>query len=94
MKKSYGYFMPPVTIMGVNCLEDIADYVKPMGFKKALIVSDKVLVEIQLIKKLTDVLDKIEVEYAIFDGAQPNPTVTNVNDGLKILQEKVPRRNS
>ena len=87
MKKSYGYFMPPVTIMGVSCLEDIADYIKPMGFKKALIVSDKVLVEIQLVKKLTDVLDKIEVEYVIFDGAQPNPTVSNVNDGLKMLTE-------
>ncbi|MBP2635725.1 MAG: adhB 1 [Firmicutes bacterium] len=87
MKKSYGYFMPPVTIMGVSCLEDIADYIKPMGFKKALIVSDKVLVEIQLVKKLTDVLDKIEVEYVIFDGAQPNPTVSNVNDGLKMLTD-------
>ncbi|HWR42976.1 iron-containing alcohol dehydrogenase [Sporomusa sp.] len=86
-KKSYGYFMPPVTIMGVGCLEDIADYIKPMGFKKALIVSDKVLVQIQLTKKLTDVLDKINVEYVIFDGAQPNPTVGNVNDGLKLLKE-------
>jgi alcohol dehydrogenase len=86
-KKSYGYFMPPVSLMGVGCLEDIADYIKPMGFKKALIVSDKVLVQIQLTKKLTDVLDKIGVSYVIFDGAQPNPTVTNVNDGLKLLQD-------
>ena len=86
-KKSYGYFMPPVSIMGVGCLEDIADYIKPMGFKKALIVSDKVLVQIQLIKKLTDVLEKIDVQYVIFDGAQPNPTVGNVNDGLKLLQD-------
>ncbi len=86
-KKSYGYFMPPVSLMGVGCLEDIADYIKPMGFKKALIVSDKVLVQIQLTKKLTDVLDKIGVAYVIFDGAQPNPTVGNVNDGLKLLQD-------
>ena len=87
VKKSYGYFMPPVSIMGVGCLEDIADYVKPMGFKKALVVSDKVLVEIKLIKKLTDVLDKIGVGYVIFDGAQPNPTVGNVNSGLKMLKD-------
>jgi alcohol dehydrogenase len=86
-KKSFGYFMPPVTIMGVGCLEDIADYIKPMGFKKALIVSDKVLVQIKLVNKVTDVLDKIGVKYVIFDGAQPNPTVGNVNDGLKMLRE-------
>jgi alcohol dehydrogenase len=86
-KKSYGYFNPPVAIMGVGCLEDIADYIKPMGFKKALIVSDKVLVEIKLIKKLTDVLDKVGVGYVIFDGAQANPTVGNVNSGLKLLND-------
>ncbi|MBP2629278.1 MAG: adhB 1, partial [Firmicutes bacterium] len=57
-KKSYGYFMPPVSIMGVGCLEDIVDYVKPMGFKKALIVTDKILIQIGLVKKLTDTLDK------------------------------------
>lgn len=87
MKKSYGYFMPPVTVMGVGCLEDIADYIKPMGFKKALIVSDTVLVKINLISKLTDVLDKISIEYVIFDGVQPNPTVSNVNTGLELLKE-------
>ncbi|SDF42070.1 iron-containing alcohol dehydrogenase [Sporomusa acidovorans] len=87
MKKSYGYFMPPVTVMGVGCLEDIADYIKPMGFKKALIVSDAVLVKINLISKLTDVLDKIAVDYVIFDGVQPNPTVSNVNTGLDMLKE-------
>jgi alcohol dehydrogenase len=86
-KRSFGYFNPPVAIMGYKCLEDIAEYVKPMGFKKALIVSDKVLVQIGLTKKLTDLLDRMGVGYAIFDGAQPNPTVGNVNDGLKILKD-------
>ena len=86
-KKSFGFFMPPVTILGVGCLSDIADYVKPMGFKKALVVTDKVLVEIKLVKKLTDVLDAIGVDYVIFDGTQPNPTVSNVNDGLKLLKD-------
>jgi len=86
-KKSYGFFMPPVTILGVSCLEDIADYVKPMGFKKALIVTDKVLVQIKLVDKITAVLNKIGVGFAIFDGTQPNPTVGNVNDGLKMLKD-------
>lgn len=86
-KKSYGYFNPPVAILGYQCLEDIADYIKPLGFKKALIVTDPILPKIGLTKKLTDVLDKIGVGYALFDGAQPNPTVSNVNAGLKVLKE-------
>ena len=79
--------MPPVSILGVGCLPDIADYVKPKGFKKALVVTDKVLVEIKLIKKLTDVLDSIGVGYVIFDETHPNPTVSNVNTGLKLLKD-------
>ena len=86
-KKSYSFFMPPVTLMGVKCLEDIADYITPMGLKKALIVSDKVLVEIKLINKLTDILDRGGVNYCIFDNAQPNPTMGNVNAGLAMLQD-------
>jgi len=87
-KKSYGFFMPPVTLMGVRCTEDIAEYLQLMGFKRALIVSDKVLVQIGLVNKLTDILKAINIEFVIFDGAQPNPTVHNVEDGLDILKEK------
>lgn len=87
-KKSYGFFMPPVTLMGVRCLEDTADYIQGMGFRKALIVSDKMLVEIGLINKVTNLLDQIAVRYEIFDGVQPNPTVRNVNEGLVALKEQ------
>ncbi|MBN6743406.1 iron-containing alcohol dehydrogenase, partial [Acidithiobacillus sp. MC6.1] len=27
------------------------------------------------------------IEAAVFDGAQPNPTVSNVNDGLEMLKQ-------
>jgi alcohol dehydrogenase len=86
-KKSYGYFNPPVALMGVGCLEDIADYIKPMGLKKALIVTDAMMNKLGFVKTVTDVLEKIKVAYVIFDGAQPNPTVSNVNAGLKSLKE-------
>lgn len=85
IKKSYGFFMPPVTLMGVHCTEDISEYIQLMGFKRALIVSDKVLVQIGLVNKLTDILKAISIEFVIFDGAQPNPTVSNVEHGLDIL---------
>ena len=57
------------------------------GFKKALIVTDKVLCEIKLVDKLTKVLEDINVEYAIYNETKPNPTVQNVEEGLKLLKE-------
>ncbi|MCT4639321.1 MAG: L-threonine dehydrogenase [Bacteroidales bacterium] len=87
MKQTYRFFMPPVTLMGEGCLEDAGKDIVSMGFKKALIVTDKDLVKIGLINKLTAVLDSQKIDYVIFDGTQPNPTVTNVHDGLKILKD-------
>ncbi|MDM0800802.1 L-threonine dehydrogenase [Clostridium perfringens] len=85
---SYKFFMPAISLMGADCLKDAGDQVRELGFKKALIVTDKVLGQIGIVKKVTDVLDNKNIEYAIYDETKPNPTVKNVNDGLALLKEK------
>lgn len=83
----YNFYMPSISYMGLNAINKIEDEIKLRNLKKALIVTDKVLVDIELIEKLTDILDEIEIEYIVFDETKPNPTITNVNDGLKVLKE-------
>ncbi|EPB9413347.1 L-threonine dehydrogenase [Clostridium perfringens] len=85
---SYKFFMPAISLMGADCLKDAGDQVGELGFKRALIVTDKVLGQIGIVKKVTDVLDNKNIEYAIYDETKPNPTVKNVNDGLALLKEK------
>ena len=85
---SYKFFMPAISLMGADCLKDAGDQVGELGFKKALIVTDKVLGQIGIVKKVTDVLDNKNIEYAIYDETKPNPTVKNFNDGLALLKEK------
>lgn len=85
---SYKFFMPSISLMGADCLKDAGEQVAELGFKKALIVTDKVLGQIGIVKKVTDVLDNKDIEYAIYDETKPNPTVKNVNDGLALLKEK------
>ncbi len=85
---SYKFFMPAISLMGADCLKDAGYQVGELGFKKALIVTDKVLGQIGIVKKVTDVLDNKNIEYAIYDETKPNPTVKNVNDGLALLKEK------
>jgi len=80
--------MPAISLMGADCLKDAGEQVAELGFKKALIVTDKVLGQIGIVKKVTDVLDNKDIEYAIYDETKPNPTVKNVNDGLALLKEK------
>lgn len=85
---SYKFYMPPVSLMGPDCLIDAGKDIKDLEFKKALIVTDKVLVDIKLVDKLIKVLEDNGIDYTIYSETKPNPTVTNVNDGLKILKEE------
>lgn len=84
---SYAFFMPSISYMGEGCIKNLGNEINSRGLKKSLIVTDKILVNIGLVKKLTDVLDENKVEYIIFDETKPNPTVKNVNDGLRALKE-------
>lgn len=81
------FFIPSINLMGAGCLAEAMDSIKSQGYKKALIVTDNVLVAIGMVKQVSDLLAERGVEVAVFDGTQPNPTIGNVNAGLKILQE-------
>lgn len=81
------FFMPSINLMGPGCLTEVGADIKSLGFKKALIVTDKVLIDIGLVTKIKDVLSKNCVEFVIFDDTKPNPTCTNVEDGLKLLKD-------
>jgi alcohol dehydrogenase len=72
--------------MGAGCLTEAADAVKAHGFKKALIVTDKVLNQIGVVKQVVDLLAERNVEAVVFDGTQPNPTMGNVEAGLALLK--------
>ncbi|NIY83430.1 L-threonine dehydrogenase [Vibrio hepatarius] len=80
------FFIPTVNLMGAGCLKDAADSIQSKGFKKGLIVTDKILNQIGVVKKVQDLLTERDVETVVFDGTQPNPTISNVNDGLALLK--------
>ncbi|WP_245693013.1 iron-containing alcohol dehydrogenase [Sporomusa acidovorans] len=84
MKKITEYFMTPISILGRECLEQVISYIKPMRFRKALIVTDKMLVENGLINSLLSLLDDSGTFYIIYKDVSPNPTVTQVDLGLKL----------
>lgn len=83
---SSAFFIPTVNLMGAGCLTEAADAVKAQGFKKALIVTDKILSQIGMVKQVADLLAERDVESVVFDGTQPNPTIGNVEAGLELLK--------
>lgn len=81
------FFMPPLSLLGKGCLNDAGSQLKALGLKKALIVTDTVLIETKLVDNLTKVLDDNNLSYSIYNGVKPNPTVKSVNEGLDILKQ-------
>lgn len=81
------FFIPTVNLMGAGCLKDATDSIQSQGFKKGLIVTDKILNQIGVVKQVQDLLTERDVETVIFDGTQPNPTIGNVNAGLTLLSD-------
>ncbi|MFH4480822.1 L-threonine dehydrogenase [Vibrio diabolicus] len=81
------FFIPTVNLMGAGCLKDAADSIQSQGFKKGLIVTDKILNQIGVVKQVQDLLTERDIATVVYDGTQPNPTITNVNDGLALLKE-------
>ncbi|KZL88647.1 iron-containing alcohol dehydrogenase [Clostridium magnum] len=82
------YYVPPINLIGRGCLAEAKAPIQSLEAKKAFIVSDKFLTSNGTVKKVTDMLEEIGVAYVIYNDVKPNPTVNNVNNGLKILKEE------
>ena len=72
---------------GKGSREKLAFEIKSRGFKKCLVVTDKTLLECGVSKKVTDILDQNQIDYVVFSDVKPNPTVKNVQDGLKVCRD-------
>ncbi len=71
---------------GAGARENIALEAKARGFKKALLVTDKDLVKFGVAAKVTAVLDNAGLAYEILDDVKANPTIENVQNGVRMFK--------
>ena len=72
-----------VSYHGKGAIAEIPGIVAPKGFKKAFICSDPDLVKFNVTKKVTDILDAAGMAYEVYSDIKPNPTIENVQSGVK-----------
>lgn len=72
---------------GYGAKDEVVTEAKARGFKKALIVTDADLVKFGVVKKITDLLDKNNMAYAIYDKVKANPSVTVVKEGVEAFKK-------
>ena len=77
------FILNEVSYFGPGARKELPGVVKRLGFGKALVVTDKGLMQFGVAKKVLDVMDEAGIAYEIFDDVKPNPTVTNVKNGIE-----------
>lgn len=76
------FILNEVSYFGPGARKELPEVANRLGLKKALVVTDKGLVKFGVAKMVTDVLDEAGIPYEIYSEVKPNPTVTNVKQGV------------
>ena len=72
---------------GAGAICSIADEAKARGYKKAFVCSDPDLIKFGVTQKVLDVLEGAGLPYEIYSNIKANPTIENVQTGVKALAE-------
>ena len=81
----YQFIMPKQVFYGKNALSDGAASICSLG-KKALVVTDPVMVKLGNAKLVTDILSANGVDFVIFDGITGEPTDKMIDAGLAVYK--------
>lgn len=81
------FILNEVSYFGAGARKELPEVLNRMGVKKALVCTDKGLLKVGTAQKVTEVLDQCGFPYEIFSEVKPNPTVTNVKDGIKAFAD-------
>jgi len=74
----------PETFTGAGSLGTLPETIKSQGVDPVLVVTDKGLVAAGLTERLFEALRESKISFTLYDEVQPNPTIQNVEDGLKL----------
>ena len=71
---------------GAGAINDIASEAKARGFQKAFVCSDPDLIKFGVTAKVLAVLDGAALAYEVYSDIKPNPTIENVQNGVKAFK--------
>lgn len=80
------FVLNEISYHGAGAINSIADEAKANGFNKAFICSDPDLIKFGVTQKVLDVLEQADLDYEIYSNIKPNPTVENVQNGVKAFE--------
>lgn len=71
---------------GAGAIENIVPELTARGYKKAFICTDPDLIKFGVTQKVTGLLEKAGFPYEVYSDVKANPTIENVQNGVKAYQ--------
>jgi len=81
------FVLNEVSYFGPGAREVLPQEIKRLGLNKAFVATDKDLLKFGVADKVLKVLEGAGIPYVVFSEIKPNPTVSNVNAGVKAFAE-------
>ena len=78
--------IPTVMKHGLGSLSSLADEVKALGMKRALVVCGSGIIGAGLLERAESPLKAANISYVVFDRVVPNPTISTVEEGTECYQ--------
>ena len=72
---------------GAGAIGSIAGELAARGLKRPIVFTDPDLIKFGVSKKVTDLLDKAKIPYAVYSDIKANPTIENVKNGVKAFKK-------
>ena len=76
-------FPRPILYQGEHALSQLVENIKSNEQRSLLLVTDKVLKDLGLLEPLITLLNKNKIAHTIYSDVQPNPTIEDVESGLR-----------
>lgn len=70
----------PKLFEGEGAVLKLPEFIKDKSINKILVVTDKGLMNLHLLDPLFEELKKQGIEYFVYDGVKPNPTIPNIEE--------------
>ena len=68
------FYVPAINLIGKGVINEVGSYVKELGYKKALLVTDTFIASSDILPKVTKPLDAEGIDYVVFSDVDPNPS--------------------
>ena len=74
----------PELLEGAGSVLRLPEFIKGKGLTKILVVTDKGLMSLHLLDPMFEKLKEVGIEYVVYDGVQPNPTIPNIEEAREL----------